>query len=535
MNLSDVTILITSFLRPGYLVDCLAGIKANLPECEVVIVDDSDINIPVPNVISLPYDSGLPAKRNHGIAATRTPYVLMGSDDFDFSTKEARDGIERMLSALESHPEIDVAGGDVGGEGHWKGGNTLIVAPGQYIAQKPVKTLPSGVTPCDIVLNYFIARTESIRPFPWDERMKIGGEHGDWFLTLKDNGVRVAYISGVNITVLPHNARKEDPRYSKLRGRAKSLGHRVFLKKRGVSQFYGSTDTAPEPLKLPKFLVAVVACHKNQAKVDELRKTWIPSLYKIDYKIFYGKGAPRDPLPDEVFLDVDDGYLSLPAKMKAIYQWTLDHGYEYVYKVDDDVFVNVERLIPAGWQKHDYSGRVNRGGPVPWASGACYWLSKRAMQIVAKAPLTSDTAEDRWVGRILHGHGIVPYDEGRYGLVLYVNRQPAWETDITACICTPGITVSQLEKGFEENKSSSFLPTTPRYTFNAVAPTPPVPNWDKGFLDKKVKTLFEKFRYVVATIPKSAHYKQLCRIYPDHLEEIVDTPEGRRIIFVVER
>ena len=68
-----------------------------------------------------------------------------------------------------------------------------------------------------------------------------------------------------------------------------------------------------------------------------------------------------------------------------------------------------------------------------------------------------------------------------------------------------------------------------------VSPVPPAVNWQEGFLDKKVHTLFQKFRYVVATVPKSAHYKQLCRIYPKHLEEIVDTPEGPRIIFVVEK
>jgi hypothetical protein len=39
-TLHDVTILITSFLRPGYLRDCLAGIRRNLPECKVIVVDD---------------------------------------------------------------------------------------------------------------------------------------------------------------------------------------------------------------------------------------------------------------------------------------------------------------------------------------------------------------------------------------------------------------------------------------------------------------------------------------------------------------
>jgi GT2 family glycosyltransferase len=71
-----------------------------------------------------------------------------------------------------------------------------------------------------------------------------------------------------------------------------------------------------------------------------------------------------------------------------------------------------------------------------------------------------------------------------------------------------------------------------------VEPPPPPKNWHgwkEDFLQKKVDSLFKRFRFAVATIPNSGHYKQLCAIYPEHFEEIVDTPEGRRIIFVVGR
>lgn len=64
---------------------------------------------------------------------------------------------------------------------------------------------------------------------------------------------------------------------------------------------------------------------------------------------------------------------------------------------------------------------------------------------------------------------------------------------------------------------------------------PPVPAWQEGFLENKVQALFKRFRYVVTTVPKSDHYKALCKIYPEHLEEKVDTPQGPRIIFIVEK
>jgi len=533
LSLSNVTILITSFLRPGYLADCLAGIKKNLPECQVVVVDDSGI---AGATISLKFDSGLSVKRNHGVAATRTKYLLMGSDDFDFSTDEARRGIERLLSVLDADPSIDVAGGHVDGNVYE---GDLIVAPGQYIAQTKLN-ITRNITQCDLVVNYFLARTESIRPYPWDERMKIGGEHGDWFLTLKDHELKVVAVSDVNITTLPYNRDKEDPRYASFRGRAKALGHRIFLRKRGVSEFFGSESTPPAPLPLPKFIVAVVACHKYQHRVDEIRKTWLKSMYKVDYKIFYGNGATREPLEDEVFLDVDDGYLGLPAKMKAIYQWVLDNGYEYVCKVDDDTYVEVPRLVQAGWQQHDYTGRENRGGNPSWASGAAYWLSKRAMQIVAAAPLTSDTAEDRWCSHALHKQGINVHNDLRYSLIIY--HQPEWNTAVTACICHPNVTMPMIEEGFEFGGSvalNNALPLSPTVVNSPQTHAPmyhePPTQWKSTFLESKVKVLFQKFRYVVATVPGSSHYKSLCKIYPEHMEEVVETPEGSRIIFIVDR
>ena len=288
VNLSEVTILITSFLRPGYLSACLDGIKRNLAECKVIVIDDGGMT--GEGIISLPFDSGLSAKRNAGVKATTTPYLLMGTDDFDFSTREAREGIERMLHVLKTNPDIDIAGGRYNGQAYE---GYLSVAPGQYIAQSRVPISPTGITKCDLIVNYFMARTESILPYPWDERMKIGGEHGDWFLTLKDAGLHVVLVSGVHIRTQPVNPAHEDRRYGSFRNRAKNLGHRIFLKKRGVSEFIGFDEKPPEPLKLPKFLVAVVACHKNQHKVNALRSTWLPSLYRIDYKVFYGRGAAR--------------------------------------------------------------------------------------------------------------------------------------------------------------------------------------------------------------------------------------------------
>jgi len=242
--LSDITILITSFLRPGYLLRCIDGIRENLPDCNIVIVDDSDVNFadyPVweailkgCQIIYLPFDSGLSAKRNAGIKAITTEYVLMGSDDFDFSTPEAYDGIVKMHDVLEMFPEIDVAGGrhsNVPYEGFLEVGDGYI-REHRLVLDKDEHLFYN----VDLTCNYWLGRTAHI--LPWDERMKIGGEHGDWFLDMKAAGRRTVWVPGVNINPLPEGL-GQDKRYPEFRARARSLGHRIFKEKRKIQDYIG--------------------------------------------------------------------------------------------------------------------------------------------------------------------------------------------------------------------------------------------------------------------------------------------------------
>lgn len=247
-GLKDVTILVTTFLRDSYLYTCLEMIGRGLgPDVKVIVIDDGRVN-PHKNAFYrgieaighqytyLPFDSGLPAKRNVGVAQTKTKYVLMGCDDFDFSTAKAKVGVEKLVKVLDENPDIDVAGGRHNNNPYE---GFLTVVPGQYI--KETRLVPDGTKEfykVDLTVNYFLARTEVIRNYPWDERMKIGGEHGDWFLTLKEAGRNVVWVPGVNITefAVPNGS---DPQYGKYRARARELGHKIFLEKRGVVDYKG--------------------------------------------------------------------------------------------------------------------------------------------------------------------------------------------------------------------------------------------------------------------------------------------------------
>lgn len=244
-DLRDITILVTSFLRQGYLKDCLWSIRKNLPECPVITIDDSDLLLDMPpddgkdGLILLPFDSGLPAKRNAGVRSCKTPYFLLGCDDFNFAHPVVRPGIERMLAVLERRPEVSVAGGRVDFN-RYEG--FLELVPGEYIQEHRLDAfgmMDGDDHDCDLTVNYFLARAIDVVGVPWDERMKIGGEHFQFFWDLKKGGKTVTWVKGADITTLPADPAKVDARYPAYRARAHSLGHRIMLETMGVKEYRG--------------------------------------------------------------------------------------------------------------------------------------------------------------------------------------------------------------------------------------------------------------------------------------------------------
>lgn len=195
-------------------------------------------------------------------------------------------------------------------------------------------------------------------------------------------------------------------------------------------------------IPMPKILIAIPVCHKfdygkwesgdspsfNRAnayngeaygsgihisgdnnRIQALRDTWLKDVEKfkshVDYKLFYGAPHDRQAEPDEVFLNVPDDYGHLPAKTIAICKYAKEHGYDYLFKADDDSLVYVDRLIreclTATW---DYAGHLN--GRV-CTGGPGYWLSHQAFSIIAdKASPNFHWAEDVTVSHFLFHNNI---------------------------------------------------------------------------------------------------------------------------------
>jgi hypothetical protein len=176
-------------------------------------------------------------------------------------------------------------------------------------------------------------------------------------------------------------------------------------------------------------LIAIEGCEAHRERWPVIKETWsyagcmfpMPvQFFPFRFRIEWFTG-PK--------LNVPDDYLSLPQKTKAMCQWALAEGYDWMLKADSDSYISVSRALASSFENHDYSGFVTKALyptwlTYPYCSGPSYWLSRKACEILAAADWSQydnrdglrshQTEEDCMVGAILFAHGIAPHHDPRY-------------------------------------------------------------------------------------------------------------------------
>ena len=254
-DLSKVTIGIKSFLRLNKLNKALLGIESNLPECKVIVADDGYATFnadlfelfehPNINLIQLNFDKGFGYKSNVIAQAVQTPYLLIGSDDFDFSTMLVRKGVKELVRFLDTFPGIHIASGRVDGRPY----EFLLDEQNGVITERRLPDYNGDAAiVVDLTVNYSLIRREVFRRIQWDNDVKIGGgEHGAFFVDCKRLGFKTVYVPGVNIYT---QRERDSEEYRQYRNRALSPERPCFVK-RGIRKYvlgdgtidYESRDT----------------------------------------------------------------------------------------------------------------------------------------------------------------------------------------------------------------------------------------------------------------------------------------------------
>ncbi|MBR8831089.1 MAG: glycosyltransferase family 2 protein [Chlorogloea purpurea SAG 13.99] len=241
----NVTIIIKTFERPNCLMRLVKSIRKYYKKIAILVVDDSKSPIsPLPEEITgyyhLPFDSGLSYGRNFALEKIETKYFLLCDDDMIFT--EDTD-LEKIYSVLEKgvfdivscHMVDHIRNTNFRlGINRW-GGN-MEIKNGKYIHTygKP-RFYKDDLPVYDIVLNFFMASKEKIGLKAWDENIKIGYEHSDFFLQAKSKSLLSTVIPGVFIYHYPEDSKK----YYGFRTRITGEFHELWKQKYGIKEeFY---------------------------------------------------------------------------------------------------------------------------------------------------------------------------------------------------------------------------------------------------------------------------------------------------------
>ncbi len=162
-----------------------------------------------------------------------------------------------------------------------------------------------------------------------------------------------------------------------------------------------------------RVLIGILTCEKNKERADGVRNSWL-KLIPLNYRVLFIHGRPDQPdelTGDCLYLNCPESYEMLPHKVHAFLKHSLQHfEYDYLFKTDDDTYLDLERFIAFDRQGADYIGRF-REQPLPysgktwhygkctdktyekpyegafvcpWATGGGYFLSRRAAEVAVE-------------------------------------------------------------------------------------------------------------------------------------------------------
>ena len=195
-----LTVVVKTFERPDMVRRAVKSLRKLHPLIPMIVADDSRNPItfdedPITTCLQLPFDSGISYGRNRALEKVETPYYLLIDDDHCF---EEDCNLGELVEILEN-TDFNMVGmrmlnyrskrGYCRGELQFAG--TLVRENDKmihYIGRN--RGIHMGFPIYDILLNCYAAKISNTKQISYDENIKIGKEHGDYFLAAKKVGFK---------------------------------------------------------------------------------------------------------------------------------------------------------------------------------------------------------------------------------------------------------------------------------------------------------------------------------------------------------
>jgi hypothetical protein len=199
----NTTILITAFKRPESLARLEKSIQRYLPQAKYTVLDT---------------DGNISKGRNQLVAECETEYCMIWEDDFEITQHS---NLGALFYVLNQDADVGMVGGNlfIRGRTEWTCGDLRLFRDRLELHKPPAdpwRWCPQSVRYryCDMIANFFLARTEVLREHPWDESLEIM-EHMTYFWKFREAARwRVAWT---DCAWAIHHRDHNDPEYRKWR------------------------------------------------------------------------------------------------------------------------------------------------------------------------------------------------------------------------------------------------------------------------------------------------------------------------------
>jgi hypothetical protein len=186
---------------------------------------------------------------------------------------------------------------------------------------------------------------------------------------------------------------------------------------------------------MSRLFIGIQSCIKYAHRRDAVRQTWLKDCSRagVSARFFVGRpGRNPEAAGDMIYLDCNDGYTDGPAKTIEFLKYVREiYDFDYLYKCDDDTYVNVPVLLSLPYDRYDYFGFHYDAMPIdrkwhykhlephirrepykgkedgPWmVGGTGYFINRRAIGYVIDTYskfIDDEIYEDKLVGDAIRG------------------------------------------------------------------------------------------------------------------------------------
>jgi len=219
VDFSQLTAVVSSSNRPKSLHRLVQSLRSQLPEVKVLVADASTERRASKHFdqVKVPPGAGRASGCNAMLSRVRTPYFLLLDDRVELGRETQ---VARLLQ-LVTDDKLDLAAGDLLScrRNFWffvkrqpQPGHGMLEFAGDQLTLLPGhRATGDGYLWCDLVHNFFVARTDKVRNLGgWDPELE-NDEREEFFVRAHRRGLRVGLDPEVVASVWDEAAEADEP------------------------------------------------------------------------------------------------------------------------------------------------------------------------------------------------------------------------------------------------------------------------------------------------------------------------------------